>query len=504
VHLFSDLAIHPDLLRALQEQGFEKLTPIQTEALPVLLGDETDFLGMAATGTGKTAAFGIPLLAKLDSKKFKTQALILSPTRELAQQIADSIQAMSKYIGTRAITIYGGVGYGDQIRDIKRGAQIVIATPGRLIDHIDRGTIDLSAVETLVLDEADKMISMGFKEELERILAAMQKAKQTCKTWLFSATLQPELRRVAERYLKDPVRVHINSTEVLSGTVEQTYYLVNEEDKPEAICRFLAVAEDFYGLIFCQTKVLVSELTNMLRQRGHLADELHGDKSQNEREQTLKRFRLGKIKVLVCTDVAARGLDVRDLTHVINYSLPREIDSYVHRIGRTGRRGESGKALSLVTRSHYPLIRRIERLTGIPLIRGRVPTATEVNQRKIAQITKRFQDVSGHETVLQALSAGGRDVFKTDEQLEIAAKLIHLAFPELLTTETRALDVVPNESSQGQGRPGKTRGPRAYQPNERRREYGAQKPSRFGGSYSDNDSRRGRPQGKPSHRSSRA
>lgn len=427
---FKELPISAPLHRAIEELGFTNLTPIQEETLPVLLDRRTDFLGMAATGTGKTAAYAIPLLSELDVKSKKTQVLILSPTRELTQQIADSIQSIGKYMDARLVTIYGGAGYADQIRGLKQGAHIVIATPGRLIDHLERGTVDLSEVGTVILDEADKMISMGFKEDMEKILKAVKIGSKDSHTWLFSATLQPDLRRVAEQYLKNPVRVQINSTEMLSGTVEQLYYPVAEDDKPEAICRFLEVTDDFYGLIFCQTKALVTDLSRFLRQRGYAIEELHGDKSQFEREQTLKRFRAGDVKILVCTDVAARGLDVKDLTLVVNYSLPRELESYVHRIGRTGRSGAKGVALSLVTRSHFHLIRRLEELTGTKIKRGAIPTATEVARKKMSKLLERFSTVDTSDGLLDLFDDSWAGAFEGKDAREIAARFIGMAFPD--------------------------------------------------------------------------
>ena len=379
---FNDLNLSPAMAQTVRDLGYTTPTPIQAQTLPLLLAPEpVDFLGLAATGTGKTLAFSIPILEKLNPESRGVQALILCPTRELAMQVSGQITALSKGRRIQVATIYGGAGYGDQIRSLKQGAQIVVATPGRLIDHLDRGTIQLKGVHTVVLDEADEMISMGFKEDLDVILQGMTEIPH--QTWLFSATMSRDVRRVADQFLKDPKTVQVNKSEMLSGTVKQIYYMTKESDKPEVLCKLIDMNDHFYGLIFCQTKVLVTDLTTLLQTRGYKVDCLHGDKPQAERERILKRFKAKEMMILVCTDVAARGLDVKELTHVINYSIPRELDNYVHRIGRTGRSGKSGTALSLVTPSHFPLINRIEKLTKAPIERGQIPTRRDVAKKKV-------------------------------------------------------------------------------------------------------------------------
>ncbi len=449
---FAELQLKHPLMRAITELGYTEPTPIQVSALPVLLDKPTDFLGMAATGTGKTAAYAIPLLAALDVESNSTQALILCPTRELAGQIADNFKKLGKYLNPRVVLIYGGAGYTEQIQGLKRGAQIVIATPGRLVDHLDRGTINLSNVKTVVLDEGDKMISMGFKEDMEKILKSTQKGtSKTCQTWLFSATMQPDLRRVAERYLTKPVTVQINQKEMLSGTVKQIYYTLREDDKPEAICRILDAADNFHGLIFCQTKALVTDLTNYLRDYGFVVDELHGDKSQAEREQTYKRFRSGHIKILVCTDVAARGLDVKDLSHVVNYSLPRELESYVHRIGRTGRSGEKGIAISLVSPSHFGLVKRIEKMTGSPMTKGTIPSVDQVKAKKLRILLGKIEAAGGFEIAFNLLTDEWKAYLASKSKEEIAARFIALSYPEIMTRGGRDIGMTIDENTRGVG-----------------------------------------------------
>lgn len=440
---FSELQLAPAIAKAIQELGFTTPTPIQAQTIPTLLAGPTDFLGLAATGTGKTAAYGIPLLEKISGERPVTEAIVLCPTRELAKQITDALQAMGKHLKLQVLPIYGGSGYDDQIRGLKRGAHIVVATPGRLIDHMERGTLKLTDVSTVVLDEADEMISMGFAEDLERVFNAVKKTDGADKvnTWLFSATMQPELRRIADRYLNKPAVVAVNQTQMLSGTVEQIYYTLREEQKAEVVCRILDSTDDFHGLIFCQTKTLVDDLDRFLRERGFSCDQLHGDRSQTERERTLRRFKSKDVKVLVCTDVAARGLDVKGLTHVINFSIPRELDSYVHRIGRTGRSGIPGVAISLVTPSHIGLVRRIEKLTSSVLTRGTIPSEREVVAAKVRKIMRNFLAVQTPDHLLQIVEDGYGDEVAKMTPTQIITRFLALIHPELARTNERELGI---------------------------------------------------------------
>ena len=318
---FTELTLHPLLMKAINDLKYETPTAIQAQALPLLLGEPTDFIGQAATGTGKTAAFAIPMLQQIDASQRTLQGLILCPTRELAMQVSGQINLMGKHLRIRSLPIYGGSPFGDQFRGLRDGLNVVVGTPGRLIDHLERGSLKLNHLKTLVLDEADEMISMGFKEELEAILKATPRT--TSHIWLFSATMSSEVRRVANTYLRKPKHVQVNKKEMLSTTVEQLYYKTKEPNKPEVLCKLIDAAENFYGLVFCQTKALVADLTHYLTERGYKVDCLHGDKDQKSREKTMQSFRDRRVTLLICTDVASRGLDVKDLTHVINYSLPR-------------------------------------------------------------------------------------------------------------------------------------------------------------------------------------
>jgi ATP-dependent RNA helicase DeaD len=422
-------------MRAITELGYEKPSPIQVEALPILLGEPTDFLGLAATGTGKTAAFGIPLLERIDPNKRAVQALILCPTRELAVQVSGQINLLGKYKGIKSFPIYGGAGYGDQIAAIKRGVSVIVGTPGRLVDHLEKGTLRLDELEVLVLDEADEMISMGFKDDLEAILEQTpqgdEETDRASNIWLFSATMSSEVRRVADKYLVEPQQVQINRKEMLSGTVEQLYYITQESNKPEVLCKLLDAAEDFYGLVFCQTKSLVTDLVRYMADRGYKVDCLHGDMDQKAREKTMQSFRDRKVTLLICTDVASRGLDVKDITHVINYSLPRELDNYVHRIGRTGRSGKTGIAMSLVTQSHRGLIGRIEKMTKSRMAEGKVPTRREIGAKKISSFLTRFESDKTFTRALEIMTPAWKAAVAEMDPAEIAARFLAISNPEI-------------------------------------------------------------------------
>jgi ATP-dependent RNA helicase DeaD len=426
---FNELELSPLIMRSISELGYEKPSPIQAQTLPILLGEPTDFLGLAATGTGKTAAFSIPMLERLDPSKREVQALIICPTRELALQVSGQIDLLGKYKGIRSLPIYGGSDYGSQIRGLRDGIPVVVGTPGRLVDHIERGTLRLDQLKVVILDEADEMISMGFKEDLTTILGGTP--RQSSNIWLFSATMSPEVRRVADEYLRHPKQVQVNRTEVLSQTVEQIYYLTHESNKPEVLCKLIEASEDFFGIVFCQTKALVVELTQYLTQRQYKVDCLHGDKDQKARERTMQAFRDRKVNILICTDVASRGLDVKDVTHVINYSIPRELDSYVHRIGRTARSGKKGVAISLVTPSHRMLIGRIEKMTKSRMSEGKIPTRKEIGSKKISKMLESFQAQSSFARAIELLDTPWKESIATMPPEEITARFLCMMFPEI-------------------------------------------------------------------------
>lgn len=430
---FNDLPLPSALMRAVTDLGYEKPSPIQAEALPILLEQDVDFVGLAATGTGKTAAFGLPLLAKLKPGRH-VQALVLCPTRELCLQVAGQIDLLGRHLGVRTLAIYGGSSYEEQFAGLKRGTSVVVGTPGRVIDHLERGTLDLSKVGTVVLDEADEMISMGFREAMEEVLESLPENRRV---WLFSATMSPSVRQVADRFLVEPARVEVNRTEMLSSTVEQYYYATHEKNKPEVLCKLIDAAEDFYGVIFCQTKTLVVDLTRYLQDRGYKVDSLHGDMSQSAREASMLAFRERRTHILVCTDVAARGLDVKDVTHVINYSLPRELDSYVHRIGRTARSGKTGIAMSLVTPSHRHLIGKIERLTKSRMHEGQIPSRKAIGMKKIARLLTQFSDQPGYERAVELMDPAWKDALKNMSAEEVAGRFMSMMYPWVFSEKER-------------------------------------------------------------------
>lgn len=432
---FRELTLSEPLSRAIGEVGYTKPSPIQAQALPILLGAATDFIGLAATGTGKTAAFGIPLLEKIDAGRRVAQAIILCPTRELSLQVAGQINLLGKHMRIRALAIYGGTGYGDQLRGLREGNQVIVGTPGRLIDHLERGTLNLDSVKVVVLDEADEMISMGFREDMETILE--KTPRENSNIWLFSATMSPSVRRVADQFLKVPQMVQVNRTEMLSSTVEQSFYITQEKNKSEILCKLIDAAEDFYGLIFCQTKVLVVELTRYLTEHGYRADCLHGDMSQYDREIAMSKFRAKKVKVLICTDIAARGLDVKDVSHVINFSIPRELDNYVHRIGRTARSGKSGFAMSLVTPSHRHLLGKIERLTKSRIIEGVIPSRRALAAKKISGVLSTLLTQTNHTRAIEVMDEKWKKAVSELSSAEMAARFLSMMFPEVFDDQGR-------------------------------------------------------------------
>jgi ATP-dependent RNA helicase DeaD len=452
---FSHLAISEPIQRAIAELGFTHPSEIQRETLPILLGESTDFLGLAATGTGKTAAFGIPMLERINPRDRSVQALILCPTRELALQVSGQIMLLGKHLGIHTLAVYGGTGYMDQLHGLKRGAQIIVGTPGRVVDHINRGTLKLTGLRTLILDEADEMISMGFKEDLTTILDAAP--REQSQTWLFSATMSRDVRRVADEYLRDPAQVQVNRSEMLASGVEQLYYITSEANKPEVLCKLIDAAEGFYGIIFCQTKSLVADLAEYLNERGYSVDSLHGDKDQKSRERTMQAFRDKRVTMLICTDVASRGLDVKDVTHVINYSIPKELDSYVHRIGRTARSGKTGFAMSLVSPSQRGLIARVERATKSRMQEGKIPTRKDVAVKKLQGILNQFQEVATHGRVLELLTPEWKAALGAMPSEEIAARMIAMLEKEFFAereagAEKPAASMPGDRRSESRGR----------------------------------------------------
>lgn len=375
---FAEFGLEPKVLQAITELGFEEATPIQEQAIPIALTG-ADMIGQAQTGTGKTAAFGIPLISKIAREEEKILALVMTPTRELAIQVAEEIGKLTRFKGLRSLAIYGGQDIGRQIRGLKKKPQIIIGTPGRLLDHINRKTIRLDDVQTIVLDEADEMLDMGFMEDIQSILKLVPEERQTM---LFSATMPPNIQRLAQQFLKNPQHVSVIPKQISAPLIDQAYIEVPERQKFEALSRLIDMESPDLAIVFGRTKRRVDELAEGLQKRGYSADGLHGDLSQNQRDAVMRKFRDGSIDVLVATDVAARGLDVSGVTHVINFDLPQDPESYVHRIGRTGRAGKEGTAWSFVTPREMDHLHLIERVTRHRITRKPLPTMAEAIEGK--------------------------------------------------------------------------------------------------------------------------
>jgi ATP-dependent RNA helicase DeaD len=386
---FAEFDLEPKVLQAITELGFEEATPIQSQAIPIALTG-SDLIGQAQTGTGKTAAFGIPLISKITREEEKIVALIMTPTRELAIQVAEEIGKLSRFKGIRSLPIYGGQDIGRQIRGLKKRPQIIIGTPGRLLDHINRKTIRLDDVQTVVLDEADEMLDMGFMEDIQSILKLVPEERQTM---LFSATMPPNIQRLAQQFLKNPEHVSVIPKQVSAPLIDQAYIEIPERQKFEALSRLIDMESPDLAIVFGRTKRRVDELSEALQKRGYSADGLHGDLSQNQRDAVMRKFRDGSIDVLVATDVAARGLDVSGVTHVINFDLPQDPESYVHRIGRTGRAGKEGTAWSFVTPREIDHLRLIERVTRHRITRKPLPTMAEAIEGKQRITAERLLDM---------------------------------------------------------------------------------------------------------------
>ena len=436
---FAQLGLSEPVMQAVTAIGYETPSPIQAATIPAML-EGRDVLGQAQTGTGKTAAFALPVLSNIDLQQIKPQALILAPTRELAIQVAEAFQSYSSKIpGFRVLPVYGGQPYGQQLSALRRGVHIVVGTPGRVIDHLDRSTLDLSELKTLVLDEADEMLRMGFIDDVEAVLKKLPEQRQVA---LFSATMPPQIRRIAQTYLQDPVEVTIAAKTTTSANIRQRYWWVSGMHKLDALTRILEVEPFDAMIIFARTKAGTEELASKLQARGLAAAAINGDMQQAQRERTIAMLKEGKLDILVATDVAARGLDVERISHVLNYDIPYDTESYVHRIGRTGRAGRSGEAILFATPREKGMLRQIERATRQPIEEMQLPSVEAVNDTRINKFTSRISETLG---------AGGLDFYRQllerfeNEQnvpaIEIAAALARMLqgdTPFLLQPPVRA------------------------------------------------------------------
>ncbi|RUO32652.1 DEAD/DEAH box helicase [Aliidiomarina sanyensis] len=420
---FSALELPESILRGIQELGFDTPTPIQQQAIPALL-EKQNVLGEAQTGTGKTAAFGLPALANIDTRSRGAQLLVVAPTRELAIQVAESIEAMGKYMkGLNVATVYGGAAYGPQIKLLRGGAQVVVGTPGRLMDHLRKNTLDLSGLKMAVLDEADEMLNMGFVEDIEWIMEQVPASAQRA---LFSATMPPQIRKIANKFLADPVHVKIESTKQTKANIAQKAWKVQGMTKDVALERILESVEYQLALVFVRTRNDTLTVSAMLREQGFKAAGLNGDMSQDQREATVSQLKEGKIRILVATDVVARGLDVPGVTHVINYDLPQDAESYVHRIGRTGRAGRSGESISFARPREMHLLKRYERATNGSIEMMVVPQGRELSKLRIQQAQTKLAETVASQDMTTMKSLVNQMVESTDMSLEdLAAALLH-------------------------------------------------------------------------------
>ena len=419
---FTSLNLREEIVQAITELGYAEPTAIQAGIIPLMLTG-VDVIGQAQTGTGKTAAFALPILHNFAPQK-NPQALILAPTRELALQVADSMSVYGKYLNVRVLAVYGGQPYGPQIGGLKRGTDVVAGTPGRLIDLLERKVLDLSGVKTLVLDEADEMLNMGFIEEVETILAMTPPERQTA---LFSATMPPRIRSLANRFMRDPQSVLIKKSTLTVSAIEQRYYLVHENEKTNALTRLFEVEPIHSALIFARTRAETATLANELVVRGIPAEAIHGDLDQYARERVLGRFRANQLKVLVATDVAARGLDIEDISHVFNYHLPDDAEVYVHRIGRTGRAGKTGIAITLLSPREKRRLREVEALTKQPITKAEIPTAAEIVRHRENQVIETMKIWLGRGRYKRELEMVNELIAAGHDPLNIAAAALKIA-----------------------------------------------------------------------------
>ncbi len=470
---FTALNLRPELEQAIVELGYVTPTPIQAGIIPVMLTGQ-DVLGQAQTGTGKTAAFAFPILHNLEAGQGHIQALVLAPTRELALQVADAMVEYGQHMRVRVLAVYGGQPYGPQINQLKRGVDVVVGTPGRMLDLLKRGVLDLSKLKTLVLDEADEMLSMGFIEDIESILAETPVERQTA---LFSATLPKEIRRLADKYLREPQSVTIERDQMTVAATEQRYYLVKDGDKLALLTRLFEVEDISSALVFVRTRINSSDLANALSTRGFPAEALNGDLSQEARERTLNRFRQNTIKVLVATDVAARGLDIDDISHVFNYHLPDDAEVFVHRVGRTGRAGKTGIAVTFLAPFEQRRLREIEHFTRRKMTQCPIPTVEDVEKRRETELLEKLMTGLEHGHAKRESILVNQLVAEGHDPLQLAAVAIRLLRGEEKQRPLAAISEVREEREERPSRDtrGDMRGARSARPAERGEIHGARR-----------------------------
>jgi ATP-dependent RNA helicase DeaD len=396
---FEETGLHENLVRATEELGFKEPTPIQEKIIPAILSKETDLIALAQTGTGKTAAFGLPLIHLADLDNGKVQAIVLCPTRELCMQITGDMKKFSKFSpGFKTVAVYGGADIKTQITALRNGCQVVVGTPGRVMDLINRKVLRLDAIKWLVLDEADEMLNMGFKDDLDVILADTPKEKRTL---LFSATMPPEIAHIARKYMNKPEEIAVGKHQQGADNIRHEYYTVQAKDRYAALKRIVDIYPNVYGIVFCRTRQITKDVADKLMNDGYNADTLHGDLSQTQRDYVMNRFRIRQLQLLVATDVAARGLDVNDLTHVINYDLPDDNEVYIHRIGRTARAGKSGVAISIIHSRESGKMRAIEKLLNKRFDQKKIPTGVEICEKQLFNLVDKVENVEVDETQIE-------------------------------------------------------------------------------------------------------
>lgn len=445
---FNELGIRSDIVNAITELGFEKPTPIQEGAIPLLLSGSNDFVGLAQTGTGKTAAFGLPLLELIDYSKNYPQALILCPTRELCLQISNDVKNYAKNLpNVNVVAVYGGAAIVNQLKEIKRGVQIVVATPGRMLDILNRKAIDFTQVRYVVLDEADEMLNMGFQDDINDILSTTPEEK---KTWLFSATMPREVREIAKKYMTEPKELTMGKQNTGNVNIEHEFYTVKARDKYAAFKRIVDYNPEIFGIVFCRTKIETQEIAESLVKDGYNADSLHGDLSQQQRDKVMKRYRDRSLQLLIATDVAARGIDVNDVTHVINYSLPDEIENYTHRSGRTGRAGKSGISICIINSKETHKIRQIEKVIGKQFTKAEIPSGFDVVEKQLFGLVHKVHNVEVNEKQIDQYIPRIMDEFADMSKEDIIKRFASLEFNRFLDYYKNAPDL--NASADDRGR----------------------------------------------------
>lgn len=447
MNLFKDLGLNEPLLKAITDMGFEKPSQVQEKTIPILLHQSTDIVSLAQTGTGKTAAFGFPLLQKIDAESKHTQAVVIAPTRELCLQITSELKLYSKYIkGIHIVSIYGGASIEEQARNVKKGAQILVATPGRMQDMIRRSMIDISNIDFCVLDEADEMLNMGFYEDITSILSHTPETKNI---WLFSATMPKEVASIAKEFMKNPQEITVGVRNQASDHIKHKYYVVNGRQRYEALKRLVDAHPDIFSVVFCRTKRDTQSVAEKLIEDGYNAAALHGDLSQNQRDIVMKGFRMRQIQILVATDVAARGIDVDDITHVIHYQLPDEVETYTHRSGRTGRAGKSGVSMVILAKSELRRIKSIEQIIRQKFEVEPLPTAMEICEIQLYHLATSIKNATVDAAVEDYMPAI-YDVFKELTKEELIRKIVAVEFNRFHSYYKNQKDLNTYENAQGE------------------------------------------------------